>query len=813
MLPDQSEYVFTDISPLFTAKAAERFAAFEFLHCERLDVELDPTAQGFTAGSFDIVVAANVLHATHDLRQSLRHLHSLLAHGGLLILLEGTGSQSWIDLIFGLTEGWWRFRDHELRPNYPLLNRESWLTLLTEEQFEEAAVFPLQADPDDVLAQQAVFLARKLIPSTLPSPDGVADRWLIFADETGFANNLSVALADKGTPPDLVFAADSFANLDNHTWQVAPDNPESFSQLFTAFSETDSRPFLGILYLWGLQQHELDDLPGSTLMNYQMQVIGGALHLIQALANQEVKTHSRLWFVTQGGQPATNEQRPISIEHSPLWGLGRVISLEHPDLWGGLIDLDPDMNLLHSQQTLQLLEALGIKDSEEQVAYRQGRRYVARLVPTSPSYPSAMPVIREDGRYLVTGGLGTLGLLTAVWLAEQGARHITLVNRTDLPERKSWTMLEAGTEAARRVNVIQRLEADGVEVLIVKADIGEEKQVARLFAELEETAVPLRGIIHTAGVSLNQLATEIDLPSLQTILHPKLAGAWLLHQHTQTQELDFFVLFSSAAAIWGSAGAAHYAAANSFMDALAHYRHTLDLPALSINWGRLAERGMLTNTEDRLLAAIGMDAIPVPEAISAMGRLIAANVPQQTVARIDWPRFKAHYEVRGRRPLLDEVGLEPSPALNKLTSDETLFRETLDRVEPTAKRAVLVRFLQHELASVLLFAADEDVDTHQGFFEMGMDSLTAVELQQRLERELGVKLPAAVLFNYPTVEALVDHFAETVPDLGINISERHDEPAPMALESTSGSLLDQIESLTDDQVEQLLQEKLSAQGD
>jgi acyl carrier protein len=196
-----------------------------------------------------------------------------------------------------------------------------------------------------------------------------------------------------------------------------------------------------------------------------------------------------------------------------------------------------------------------------------------------------------------------------------------------------------------------------------------------------------------------------------------------------------------------------------------------------------------------------------------MGRLIAANVPQQTVARIDWPRFKAHYEVRGRRPLLDEVGLEPSPALNKLTSDETLFRETLDRVEPTAKRAVLVRFLQHELASVLLFAADEDVDTHQGFFEMGMDSLTAVELQQRLERELGVKLPAAVLFNYPTVEALVDHFAETVPDLGINISERHDEPAPMALESTSGSLLDQIESLTDDQVEQLLQEKLSAQGD
>jgi hypothetical protein len=96
---------------------------------------------------------------------------------------------------------------------------------------------------------------------------------------------------------------------------------------------------------------------------------------------------------------------------------------------------------------------------------------------------------------------------------------------------------------------------------------------------------------------------------------------------------------------------------------------------------------------------------------------------------------------------------------------------------------------------------------------MGMDSLTAVELQQRLERELGVKLPAAVLFNYPTVEALVDHFAETVPDLGINISERHDEPAPMALESTSGSLLDQIESLTDDQVEQLLQEKLSAQGD
>jgi acyl carrier protein len=214
-----------------------------------------------------------------------------------------------------------------------------------------------------------------------------------------------------------------------------------------------------------------------------------------------------------------------------------------------------------------------------------------------------------------------------------------------------------------------------------------------------------------------------------------------------------------------------------------------------------------------------MEAIQVPEALNVMGRLMAGGsakdgVPQRIVAAIDWARFKAHYEARGSRPLLERVGEQQAVAPVRAAPNETMLMERLKQAQPANRRVMLVQYLQGEVAQVLRFGSPAAVDTRHGFFDMGLDSLTAVELKQRLEREVGVNLPAATLFNYPTVETLVDHLIERVP--GLEMAAVKEEAAangrPAAGDASPADLLARIEQLSDEEVEQLLRDRLREQG-
>ena len=209
---------------------------------------------------------------------------------------------------------------------------------------------------------------------------------------------------------------------------------------------------------------------------------------------------------------------------------------------------------------------MGLKH-KDQIAFREGKRFVARLVPAKPKISETIRVDPE-GTYLITGGLGALGLEVAHFLVNQGARHLLLVGRR-------------GAEG--KEETVRKLEERGAQVTVLKADVSRADDVMRVLA----AANSLRGIIHAAGVTTQESIAQMGLESLESVLRPKVAGAWLLHQMTERKEkaLDFFVMFSSIASVWGSKGQAHYAAANAFLDALAHYRCSLGLPALAINWG------------------------------------------------------------------------------------------------------------------------------------------------------------------------------------------------------------------------------------
>ncbi|NJO48508.1 MAG: methyltransferase [Leptolyngbyaceae cyanobacterium RM2_2_4] len=365
-LPNQqTDYVFTDISPLFLAKAQQKFGDYPFVRYQILDVE-QPQQALFQ--HFDLILAANVLHATADLRQSLTHVQQMLAPGGWLVLLEGVQPQRWLDLIFGLTEGWWKFRDNDLRPLHPLLRQAQWRNLL-QEQF--AAVDVITAVEDETIAQQAMILAQ--------SPDATAGtsatdpgNWLIFADRTGVGQQLASQLQEQGDRCTVVYAASSDQGLQEEALPINPEQPEAFQRLFQRV--TTAPTYRGVIYLWGLESATtdmtLDALEAASRLTAE-----APLHLLKALETAAIAPPMPLWLVTRGAQAVTPDQ-PLAIAQSMLWGLGRVLAVEQPLHWGGLIDLDPETSVV--QAATDLVQTLRAGSAAEPLAVRQGQWYAAR---------------------------------------------------------------------------------------------------------------------------------------------------------------------------------------------------------------------------------------------------------------------------------------------------------------------------------------------------------------------------------------------------------------------------------------------------
>ncbi len=347
----RAEYCFTDISPMFTARAEERFADVDQFACAVLDIERDPREQGFAVGQFDIVIASNVLHATADLRCSVEHAGTLLAPGGLLLLVEGTVPNSWVDITFGLTDGWWRFADLDLRPDHPLLDRRRWLDVLKSHGFDEVTTVPSPDQPDrDGLA---------LVIARTATADGAPDEpssWLVLSDSTGVAAALVEQIAPSG----------------EHVVLLEPD--ESLEEALGALPD----PRCNVVDLRGLDIPGPDGLSAEDVGITQEGPLVGAVAAGQAVLRR-ASAGTKLWYVTRGAQPVAGDV--IAPAQASLWGLGRVIALEQPGIWGGLIDLSPDG--LAEGDAAALLAEIRHGGEEDQVALRGGERRVARLVRTT----------------------------------------------------------------------------------------------------------------------------------------------------------------------------------------------------------------------------------------------------------------------------------------------------------------------------------------------------------------------------------------------------------------------------------------------
>ena len=379
------------------------------------------------------------------------------------------------------------------------------------------------------------------------------------------------------------------------------------------------------------------------------------------------------------------------------------------------------------------LTVFALGEVDQAVRFMQQAKHIGKVVISVKKKPAC---IRPESSYLITGGLGGLGLQIAQQLVASGATHLVLAGRR-------------GVTSERAQEVMLELEAAGTEVTVVQADVSQEQDVARLLSTCE-TKAPLRGIIHAAGVLDDGVLSRQTLSRFEKVMAPKVQGAWHLHTQTLSQKmpLDFFVCFSSVASLISFPGQGNYAAANAFMDGLAHHRRSLGLPALSINWGAWGEIGMAADLAAQSKAQ-GIRMIAPEKGAELFGHLLKASETQMVVFPVDWARFIEHSYPEGVKPpflqLIDtqDESQSSTPPISTLDNAQSVALLRLKEASASQRLDILIEYLQTTVAKVLGFTRPraDRLKAHQGLNELGVDSLTGTELKNRVMSDLKINVP------------------------------------------------------------------------
>lgn len=515
--------------------------------------------------------------------------------------------------------------------------------------------------------------------------------------------------------------------------RVRLTRPEHLQRLLLDL-EAEGAPCRAVLHLGALST----ETPADDLDEARLRGCTPLLHLVQTLAGMEGQAIlPQLWIVTRGVQ-AARSQDPVLPAQAPLAGLARVVSHEHPGLVCRRVDLAPQPE---EGEIEALLRALGATDREDEVALRGGVRLAPRLTRRRDPGNRKPYTASFDPRatWLITGGLGGIGLALAHWMAERGARHLVLVGRS---------APGAAAEAE-----LARLRTAGTEVRVVQADVSDPNDLSRVWDGLGRELPPLKGVFHAAGVLDDGLLCHLDDDRLKKVFRAKVTGAWNLHTLTAGMELERFVLFSSVAALLGPPGQGSHAAANAFLDALAHHRRHLGLPALSVNWGAWAQVGaaVKAGVEERL-ALRGVASMPPRQALAALEELLGAEPAQAAVSPLDAQAWSRTCPAAERSSLL--AGLlagEGDPRSGtRGTGPDRLSLLAADDLE---RRRLVSAYLAERAAAILRKPASQ-LDLHGSLVRQGFDSLMSLELKNRLESDLDIRLPLSTLLQSPGLAEL-----------------------------------------------------------
>lgn len=764
---DRTDYVFSDVSPLFLDRAARRFADHRFVRYQLFDIDSAPAAQGLQPQSFDLILASNVLHAAADLQATMAHVRDLLKPSGVLVMYEIVRET----LIGEITTGLLLpvVRDTGLRGIQPFMDEAQWHGLLDGLGFDAQASLPEAGCPASALGER-VIVARRA-PQGLPlaappvapamdpdapvyrrtwqaiEPQGLAPQaprpghWLVVCDAWGAGRPLARQLQARGEQVECLAAAQ---------WPVLQERVQHWVR---GKGGVPGR----VVYLRGIDAALDAQTTGAELRAAQQHSLGDLLQLLAALGEADVQSLAQLAIVTRGSQAVAASEAP-ALAQVPLWGFSQVAALGHPELRIALLDLDPVASARESAQ--QLLAALlqggdgdkGDGDGEPEQALRGRRLLVPRLqrhpVPQALRQP---PACDPSACYLIAGGLGGLGLETARWLAAQGARHLVLLGRH-----------APGDGAAQAIEALQQ---QGVAVRVAQADLRDEAAVRRLVDALEQ---PLRGVVHCAVVT--DAARLGDLPPLERALEvmaPKVEGAWNLHRATEEAPLDFFILYSSSVSLVPARGLPDYVAGNAFLDALAAYRQARGLAALSVSWGAWSDVGTVASREQlQRLERGGLRSLAPARALQLLSQALADGAPHLGVFDADWlrllrahpPQQLAHYF----QAVAAAAAVPSGTAGTAGTADGADASEIRAALQAApgqdAREQLLVQHLQQAVGR-LLRRAPSAIPPEADLLHLGIDSLMFLDLTHRLGQALGLQIRPNELMAEMNVAAMARKLA------------------------------------------------------
>ncbi|MEU5637021.1 type I polyketide synthase, partial [Streptomyces rishiriensis] len=477
--------------------------------------------------------------------------------------------------------------------------------------------------------------------------------------------------------------------------------------------------------------------------------LASTLALVQALGDLGVD--APLWCATRGAVAVGAADPAPDAAQALVWGFGRVAAMEHAERWGGLIDLPADLDARSATRLTAVLAAPG---QEDQIALRATGAHGRRLV-HAPGADTPAEHWRPRGTVLVTGGTGALGGHVARWLADRGATRLVLAGRR-------------GADAPGAVDLRDELTARGVDVTLAACDVSDRSALAGLLAAIP-AELPLDAVFHIAGALDDGVIESLGVDRMEPVLRGKAAAARALHELTRDLDLSAFVMFSSTAGVLGGAGLGNYAPGNAYLDALAAERRAAGLPATAVSWGLWAEGGMVGDAAGDRMRRYGVHPMGTAEACEALGRALDLGDTHVVVTDLRWDTYALSFTAPRPTRLLDELpaarrALQAAPQDAKDAAEVSSLHAHLTALPDYERAGAALEIVRGHVASVLGYPSADAVEPERPFTDLGIDSLSAIELRNGMNRVTGLRLPSTLVFDHPDCRALADFLLTRVAD-------------------------------------------------
>lgn len=620
-------------------------------------------------------------------------------------------------------------------PTYPFQRKHCWIEYGREDvrAFGVPGISPsapengsrLTLEQQRGLARAFVALTWNPVAAPVREPSEPAQTWLVFGAASSQGEELAHAITHAGCSAryvSLPSGAGLSAGEIEALWPATSKNNGSAAVRHIAYAG-DGRAYApapdACVSFLSLLQYALAQPPAAV----------------------------RVSLITRGAH-SVEEGDVSNPSEMALWGLGRTAVIENPGMMRRMIDVPENV------PAGGMIEALISKSAEPILAYRGGTWFGARLDNVAMPQAASLLRPRKDAAYLITGGFGALGLATAHWLAQEGARRLVLLGRTPLPPRREWASLAEEHPAYGRARAVLALERLGVTVHLAYADMADgEALEAWLSTYAREMYPPIRGVFHLAGDLADASLQRLTAEDLRRVFASKVMGAWHLHRYFTGKELDCFVLFSSVAGLLGSPGQGNYAAANAWLDGLALRRKAGKLPALSIAWGPWSAAGMAARP-DRIgrMERIGIQPITPEQGVASLGLLCTqAECGHVGVFEADWRRLSEGLE--GAALFLERV-LRAAPETPKNALAAAIREKTGN------PRKELLEALLREHIARMFGRSIEDIQLEKSAEALGIDSLAAMDIVRELSKTLDFIIVAREFFRHPTLLSFIHHVGD-----------------------------------------------------